>query len=200
MFWQQTWAWQSHSQSFSSEVAWVNARPPKLPKVHFGNNDDMSRICRFHIRHPRIVYNEWVIYLHISTHSDNLVKYPSGIQKLLEGHWFVSRLHKSNTDRRYAEISLKKRRQDLSRQVKHYVWGKNSPTVADVSLSIFMTLKSRIFMLKMNSEKRNNTHVVMPTVCPKPEWCFKLSLSLVPVTLGTLRNHDGDCNGKVQKQ
>ena len=33
----------------------------------------------------------------------------------------------------------------------------------------FMTVKSRIFMLKMNSEKRNNTHVVMSTVCPIPE-------------------------------
>ena len=46
--------------------------PTKLPKVHFGNND-MSRICRFHIGQPRIVYNEWVIYLHFSTHSDNLL-------------------------------------------------------------------------------------------------------------------------------
>ena len=35
---QRTWAWQSHSQSYSYEVAWVTARPPKLPKVHFGNN------------------------------------------------------------------------------------------------------------------------------------------------------------------
>ena len=29
----------------------------------------------------------------------------------------------------------------------------------------------------MNSEKRKTTHVVMSTVCPIPEWCFKLSLS-----------------------
>ena len=45
--------------------------------------------------------NEWSI---------NLLKYPSGIQELLKGHyhWFVSRLHKNNTHRRYPEISLKK--------------------------------------------------------------------------------------------
>ena len=32
-------------------------------------------------------------------------------------------------------------------------------------------------MWKINSEKRKTTHVVMSTVCPIPEWCFKLSLS-----------------------
>ena len=57
-------------------------------------------------------------------------------------------------------------------------------------------------MLKMNSEKRKNTHVVMSTVCPIPEWCFKLSLSLslVPVTLGTLQNHNGDGKRNVKNQ